>query len=206
MSKRLFDLTVLLLLAPFWIPLLVLVAFCNRIALGKPIVFQQIRPGKGGRPFRIVKFRTMSESRDAQGALLPDEQRLTPFGKFLRATSLDELPEILNVIRGEMSLVGPRPLLMQYLRLYTPRQARRHDVLPGITGWAQVNGRNALSWEQKFELDVWYVENRSLWLDLRILALTVVRLFSREGINAPGHATAPFFEGTANGDAPLLKE
>jgi lipopolysaccharide/colanic/teichoic acid biosynthesis glycosyltransferase len=151
----------------------------------------------------MLKLRTMSNARDAQGELLPDQQRLSRFGRFLRTTSFDELPELLNVIRGEMSLVGPRPLLMQYLPLYTPRQARRHEVLPGITGWAQVNGRNSLSWEEKFELDVWYVENRTLWLDLRILGLTLVRLFSCVGINAPGHATAPLFEGNKRDLSPL---
>jgi sugar transferase EpsL len=150
----------------------------------------------------MMKFRTMSDRRDASGELLPDEQRLTRYGRFLRASSLDELPELINILKGDMSLVGPRPLLMQYLPLYSARQARRHEALPGLTGWAQVNGRNALSWEEKFEMDVWYVENRSFWLDLRILALTIVQLFAREGINAPGHATAPFFTGSSSSNAP----
>ncbi len=193
--KRLFDLLVaalaLLLLA---LPLLVLIWFIRR-KLGSPVLFRQIRPGFQGRPFTMVKFRTMTNERGADGALLPDAQRLTPFGRFLRASSLDELPELWNVLRGDMSLVGPRPLLMEYLPLYTPEQARRHEVRPGITGWAQVNGRNAISWEDKFALDVWYVDNRSMWLDVRILWLTVRKVLVRDGISAPGDATMPKFEG-----------
>ncbi len=193
--KRLFDLLVaalaLLLLA---FPLLVLIWFIRR-KLGSPVLFRQIRPGFQGRPFTMVKFRTMTNERGADGALLPDAQRLTPFGRFLRASSLDELPELWNVLKGEMSLVGPRPLLMEYLPLYTPEQARRHEVRPGVTGWAQVNGRNAISWEDKFALDVWYVDNRSMWLDVRILWLTVHKVLVRDGISAPGDATMPKFEG-----------
>lgn len=193
--KRLFDLLVaalaLLLLA---FPLLVLIWFIRR-KLGSPVLFRQIRPGFQGRPFTMVKFRTMTNERGADGALLPDAQRLTPFGRFLRASSLDELPELWNVLKGEMSLVGPRPLLMEYLPLYTAEQARRHEVRPGVTGWAQVNGRNAISWEDKFALDVWYVDNRSMWLDVRILWLTVRKVLVRDGISAPGDATMPKFEG-----------
>jgi sugar transferase EpsL len=168
--------------------------------MGSPVFFQQRRPGLGGRPFPIYKFRTMNQARDAQGSLLPDAQRLARFGRFLRSTSLDKLPELFNVLRGDMSLVGPRPLLMEYLPRYTLEQARRHEVKPGITGWAQVNGRNAISWEQKFKLDVWYVDNCSLWLDLKILALTVIQVFQRKGISAGGHATMPVFEGQARGE------
>lgn len=193
--KRLFDLLVsaigLLLLA---VPL-ALLAWQVRRKLGSPVLFSQVRPGLHGKPFRMVKFRTMTDARDASGALLPDAQRLTAFGRFLRASSLDELPELWNVLKGEMSLVGPRPLLMEYLPLYTPEQARRHEVRPGITGWAQVNGRNAISWADKFALDAWYVDHRSLWLDLRILWLTVRKVLVRDGISAPGDATMPKFEG-----------
>ena len=193
--KRLFDIVVaslaLLLLA---LPLLVL-AWLIRSKLGKPVLFRQVRPGLQGRPFTMVKFRTMTDDRGPDGALLPDAQRLTPFGRFLRSSSLDELPELWNVLRGEMSLVGPRPLLMEYLSLYSPEQARRHEVRPGITGWAQVNGRNAISWADKFSLDVWYVDHRRLWLDLRILWLTVRKVLVRDGINAAGEATMPKFEG-----------
>ena len=193
--KRLFDLLAsaigLLLLA---VPL-ALLAWQVRRKLGSPVLFTQLRPGLHGKPFRMVKFRTMTDARDASGALLPDAQRLTPFGRFLRASSLDELPELWNVLRGEMSLVGPRPLLMEYLPLYSPEQARRHEVRPGITGWAQVNGSNAISWAGKFALDVWYVDHRSLWLDVRILWLTVRKVLVRDGISAPGDATMPRFEG-----------
>jgi lipopolysaccharide/colanic/teichoic acid biosynthesis glycosyltransferase len=193
--KRIFDLIAaslgLLLLA---LPLLVL-AWQVRRKLGSPVLFTQVRPGLHGKPFRMVKFRTMTDARDASGALLSDAQRLTPFGRFLRASSLDELPELWNVLRGEMSLVGPRPLLMEYLPLYSPEQARRHEVRPGITGWAQVNGRNAISWADKFALDVWYVDHRSLWLDVRILWLTVRKVLVRDGISAAGDATMPKFEG-----------
>lgn len=193
--KRLFDITAafaaLLLLA---LPLLV-VTWQVRRKLGRPAFFRQVRPGLHGQPFEMVKFRTMTDARGPDGALLPDADRLTPFGRFLRTTSLDELPELWNVLKGDMSLVGPRPLLMEYLPLYSPEQARRHEVRPGITGWAQVNGRNALGWDDKFKLDVWYVDHSSLWLDIRILWLTVKKVLVREGISAAGEATMPRFTG-----------
>lgn len=195
-GKRLLDLFLtipaLILLAPVF----VLVSMLVRIKLGSPVFFQQRRPGLGGEPFTLFKFRTMHDARDLQGDLLPDAERLTRFGRFLRRSSLDELPALINVLKHDMSLVGPRPLLMKYLELYTPEQSRRHEVLPGITGWAQVNGRNVISWEQKFALDVWYVEHQSLWLDLKILALTVLKIALREGISQPGHATAREFKGS----------
>ncbi len=178
-------------------PLLLLVALLVRVKLGSPVVFSQVRPGLGGQPFKMYKFRTMTDERDAGGQLLPDEVRLTAFGRLLRSTSLDELPELWNVLKGEMSLVGPRPLLMEYLPLYTQEQARRHEVRPGITGWAQVNGRNAISWEDKFRLDVWYVDHQSLWLDIRILWLTVRKVLVREGIAAAGEATTSKFTGSS---------
>jgi len=174
-------------------PLMIILAFMIRCKLGTPVLFRQQRPGLGGRPFWLLKFRTMTEARDAAGNLLPDAQRLTAFGRFLRATSLDELPELLNVLKGDMSLVGPRPLLMQYLDRYTPEQARRHEVRPGITGWAQVNGRNAISWEEKFKLDVWYVDNWSIWLDIKIIVITIWKILKREGINQEGQATMEEF-------------
>ena len=180
---------------------MVLLAWQVRAKLGSPSFFRQIRPGLYGRPFRMVKFRTMTDARDLNGQLLPDGERLTPFGRFLRSTSLDELPELWNVLKGDMSLVGPRPLLMEYLPLYSSEQARRHEVRPGMTGWAQVNGRNALSWEEKFKLDVWYVDNRSLWLDFRILWLTLRKVLMREGINATGEATMPIFTGSKREEA-----
>jgi lipopolysaccharide/colanic/teichoic acid biosynthesis glycosyltransferase len=193
--KRLIDLLLsflgLLILALPQLLLCILV----RLKLGSPVLFCQIRPGLHGRPFTMVKFRTMIDERGADGELLPDARRLTAFGRFLRASSLDELPELWNVLRGEMSLVGPRPLLMEYLPLYSPEQARRHEVRPGITGWAQVNGRNAVSWEQRFKLDVWYVDHCSLWLDLRILWLTIRKVIVRDGISAHGEATMPRFTG-----------
>jgi len=174
-------------------PLLIVIAILTRLRLGSPVLFRQQRPGYRSRPFRLLKFRTMTSARDASGTLLPDAQRLTPFGRWLRATSIDELPALINILRGEMSFIGPRPLLMQYLPLYSPEQARRHDVKPGFSGWAQINGRNALSWEEKFRLDVWYVDHQSLWLDHRILLLTIWKVIRREGINAAGEATmAPF--------------
>ncbi len=195
LSKRIFD---LLLTIPGLIlisPILLVVTILVRIVHGKPILFTQVRPGFRGELFTVYKFRTMTDQRDENGDLLPDEQRLTTLGRFLRGTSIDELPELFNVLRGEMSLVGPRPLLIQYLERYSPEQARRHDVLPGITGWAQVNGRNALTWGDKFRLDVWYVDNWSLWLDVKILALTLWKVIKREGISQPGHATAEEFMG-----------
>lgn len=196
LRKRLFDLFLAALGVVILSPVLLLIALLVRIYHGSPVLFTQQRPGFKGRPFFIYKFRTMTDARDAEGRLLPDAQRLTRLGRFLRASSLDELPELFNVLRGEMSLVGPRPLLMQYLDRYTPEQARRHEVLPGITGWAQVNGRNALSWEDKFRLDVWYVDHWSLWLDVKILLLTLWKVLKREGISQPGHATAEEFMGS----------
>jgi len=182
LMKRSFDLLVaiamlLLLTLPFLLLMLIV-----RLKLGSPIFFIQMRPGLSGKPFRMIKLRTMTDSRDSKGNLLPDDKRLNPFGRWLRATSLDELPELWNVVQGHMSLVGPRPLLMEYLNLYTPEQARRHDVRPGITGWAQVNGRNAIEWDEKFKLDTWYVDNQSFWLDIRILLLTIKKVFIREGV------------------------
>jgi len=187
-----FSLVALIMLSPILLFLIVLVC----ALLGPPVFFTQTRPGLQGRPFRMYKFRTMSNNCGSDGKLLHDAQRLTLFGHFLRSTSLDELPELWNVVRGDMSLVGPRPLLMEYLPLYSAEQARRHEVRPGITGWAQVNGRNALSWEEKFKLDVWYVDNHSFWLDLKILFLTVKKVVVREGISAKGDATMPKFIGS----------
>jgi len=186
----------LLALVLLW-PLFVLVALAVWIKLGRPIFFVQERPGLGGRPFKLIKFRTMRQARGADGRELPDEQRLTPFGRLLRSTSLDELPELINVLKGEMSLVGPRPLLMEYLPLYSPEQMRRHEVKPGITGWAQVNGRNATTWEERFSLDLWYVDNHDLWLDLRILLMTLKKVLAREGISQQGRATMDKFRGNA---------
>ena len=194
--KRLFDIVAsVAILTIFSLPLLVLVGLV-RIKLGRPVFFTQVRPGLGGKLFKLIKFRTMTDARGPTGELLPDADRLTPFGRMLRSTSLDELPELWNVIKGEMSLVGPRPLLVEYLPRYSPAQARRHDVRPGITGWAQVNGRNAISWEEKFELDTWYVDNQSFWLDLRILWLTLRKVVVREGISAAGDASMPPFTGS----------
>ncbi|MBL8287715.1 MAG: sugar transferase [Rubrivivax sp.] len=194
--KRLFDLALVLATLPLWLPLVALVALSVRWRLGAPVLFRQPRVGQHGRIFELLKFRSMTGERDDSGRLLPDAERLPPFGRWLRSTSLDELPSFLNVLRGQMSLVGPRPLLVEYLPLYTPRQARRHDVPPGLTGWAQVNGRNAQSWEQRFEHDVWYVEHRSFALDLRILALTVAKVLRREGVCAAGQATMEPFRGS----------
>jgi lipopolysaccharide/colanic/teichoic acid biosynthesis glycosyltransferase len=182
-------------------PVLLAVAAVIRVRMGAPVFFVQERPGLGGRIFRVVKFRTMRNAVGRDGALLPDAERLTALGRFLRATSLDELPQLWNVLRGELSLVGPRPLLVQYLPRYTPEQARRHDVLPGITGWAQVNGRNALSWDEKFALDVWYVDHWSFVLDLKILGLTLLSVVRRDGISQDGHVTMPEFMGSASGGA-----
>ncbi len=204
--KRLFDLLFtipgLLILSPVFISLAVLV----RIFLGAPIIFSQARPGFLGKPFTLYKFRSMTDTRDKAGKLLPDEERLTKFGRFLRSTSLDELPELVNVLKGEMSLVGPRPLLMQYLPRYTPDQARRHHVLPGLTGWAQINGRNALTWEQKFALDVWYVEHWSIGLDIKILLLTVRKVLAREGIEPPDQAIAAEYMGPTQFISPKEKD
>ena len=193
--KRLFDILFsIAALAGTALPMAVL---CVAIAvkMGRPVFFRQKRPGKDGKVFEMIKFRTMTSARGPDGNLLPDAQRLTALGKFLRGTSLDEFPEFINVLRGEMSVVGPRPLLVQYLERYTPEQARRHEVRPGITGWAQVNGRNAISWDEKFRLDVWYVDNRSMLLDLKIVLMTVKKIFIREGISAAGDATMPEFRG-----------
>jgi len=194
--KRLLDIVLssflLLALGPF----LLVTALIVGVTMGRPVLFRQLRPGYLGRPFLLLKFRTMSDARDSQGDLLPDGERLTPFGRLLRGMSFDELPALFNVLLGEMSLVGPRPLLMQYLDRYTPKQMRRHEVKPGITGWAQVNGRNAITWEQKFELDVWYLDHLSLWLDLKIIGMTVWKILKREGINQPGEATMKEFTGT----------
>lgn len=193
--KRFFDLLLSLLgLSILALPLLAL-ALLVGIQLGKPVLFRQIRPGLHGRPFEMLKFRTMTTEKDSSGDLLPDAARLPTFGRWLRSTSLDELPELWNVLKGDMSLVGPRPLLMEYLPLYTPEQARRHEVRPGITGWAQVNGRNAISWEEKFALDVWYVDNRTIWLDIKIILMTVKKVLVRDGISADGAATMTKFKG-----------
>jgi len=177
-------------------PVLLIIAVMVRFKLGSPILFKQQRPGLNGEPFYMYKFRTMTDQRDEQGKLLPDQQRLPKFGQLLRSTSLDELPELLCVLNGDMSLVGPRPLMMKYLPRYTPEQARRHEVKPGITGWAQINGRNAVSWEDKFKLDVWYVDNWNIWLDIKILFKTVMLVFQREGITQEGHVTMTEFMGT----------
>jgi len=193
--KRLFDFSVSAIALMFLLPIFLIVLFLIRNYLGSPVLFYQTRPGMNDQPFRMIKFRTMMDAVDDHGHHLPDSARLTPFGRFLRSTSLDELPELWNVLKGDMSLVGPRPLLMEYLPLYSPEQARRHEVRPGITGWAQVNGRNALCWEEKFKLDVWYVDNRSFWLDLKILLLTIKKVFFRDGITAKGQATVEYFKG-----------
>jgi lipopolysaccharide/colanic/teichoic acid biosynthesis glycosyltransferase len=194
--KRLLDMIAAVLALLLLAPVLALIAWQVRRKLGRPVLFCQVRPGLHGKLFEMIKFRTMTDERDAEGALLPDAQRLTLFGQFLRASSLDELPELWNVIKGDMSLVGPRPLLIEYLPLYTPEQARRHEVRPGITGWAQVNGRNAISWEDKFDLDVWYVDHPSLWLDIIILWMTVRKVLRRDGISLAGEATMTRFKGS----------
>ncbi|UCG77262.1 MAG: sugar transferase [Nitrospirota bacterium] len=193
--KRLFDITVSSFLAVILSPLLLLIAAIVYFDLGPPIIFTQVRPGRNGVPFRIYKFRTMNEEIDDDGVLLNDVKRISKIGRFMRSTSLDELPELFNVIKGDMSIVGPRPLLMEYLPLYSNEQARRHEVRPGITGWAQVNGRNAISWEDKFRLDVWYIDNRSFWLDLKILFITFVKVVIREGISQDRDTTMTRFEG-----------
>lgn len=198
MLKRAFDFSVALLSLLAALPVFAVVTLAVATALGRPVLFKQLRPGKGGQCFVFLKFRTMTDERDNAGVLLSDERRLTPFGRWLRRTSLDELPQLVNVLRGDMSLVGPRPLLPEYLPLYTPEQARRHDVRPGITGWAQVNGRNSLSWEDRLALDVWYVDHRSFLLDIKVLALTVVRVCQARGIAQQGHATMRKFSGTGD--------
>lgn len=193
--KRVFDLILTCLAAAILAPVIFSVAIAVRHNLGTPVLFTQVRPGLNGQPFQMIKFRTMRDASGPDGQLLSDAERLTAFGAFLRSTSLDELPELWNVLKGEMSLVGPRPLLMEYLPLYSPEQARRHEVRPGVTGWAQVNGRNAIGWAEKFALDVWYVDNRSLWLDLKIMLLTVLRIIRRDGITAEGSVTTEKFTG-----------
>lgn len=200
--KRVLDTLVACTALVMLSPLMLAIALLVRARLGAPVLFRQRRPGLHGRPFVMIKFRTMRDVRDAHGFVLPDSARLTRFGRFLRETSLDELPELWNVVRGEMSLIGPRPLLIEYLPLYTAEQARRHEVRPGITGWAQINGRNAISWEDKFALDVWYVDHRSLALDVRILFATVGRVFRRQGITQPGHASAAAFAGSGRPHRP----
>ncbi|APX64143.1 sugar transferase [Acinetobacter schindleri] len=196
MIKRILDITIastaLILLSPIYL----IVAHKVKKNLGSPVLFRQVRPGLHGKPFEMIKFRTMKDALDAEGNPLPDSERLTPFGKMLRATSLDEMPELWNVIKGDMSIVGPRPLLMEYLPLYNEQQAKRHNVRPGITGYAQVNGRNAISWEKKFELDTWYVENQSLWLDFKIMLKTIKKVIAKDDISAEGEATMTKFTGT----------
>ncbi|WP_059173068.1 sugar transferase [Bacillus sp. FJAT-27445] len=195
--KRLVDFTCAIIGLAFLWPVILLTAFLVRIRLGSPVLFKQQRPGLHGNPFYVYKFRTMTDERGGNGALLPDDVRLTGFGKMLRKWSLDELPQLLNVLKGDLSLVGPRPLLMEYLELYTEDQARRHEVRPGITGWAQVNGRNDISWEEKFALDVWYVDNQSFWLDMKILFMTFYKVVKSEGINQKGIATVEKFAGSS---------
>ena len=194
--KRSFDFIAALTGVLVLSPLLVCLALAVRVKLGSPVVFRQMRPGLSGRPFTLLKFRTMTQARSPDGKLLPDAERLTAFGRILRSTSLDELPELWNVLRGEMSLVGPRPLLMRYLPLYSLEQARRHEVRPGITGWAQVNGRNAATWDERFAMDIWYVDNQSFMLDMKIIALTVWKVFRREGVTQKGQATVEYFTGS----------
>jgi lipopolysaccharide/colanic/teichoic acid biosynthesis glycosyltransferase len=193
--KRLFDIVASFSILVLFAPLLAILAWQVHRKLGSPVIFLQLRPGLHGKPFQLMKFRTMTDERGDDGDLLPDSERLPPFGRFLRSTSLDELPELWNVLKGDMSLVGPRPLLMEYVDLYSDEQARRHEVRPGMTGWAQVKGRNALTWEEKFELDIWYVDNQSLWLDLKILFMTIGTVFKREGVSHEGHATMDKFRG-----------
>ncbi len=194
--KRLFDLSVALLLLLLLFPVLIMIAVLIRWKLGSPVLFRQQRPGLFGKPFYLYKFRTMTEAKDSSGNLLPDHERLTAFGKFLRAASLDEFPQLINVIKGDISLIGPRPLLMEYLHLYSEEQAKRHRVKPGITGWAQINGRNELAWEEKFALDVWYVDNQSFLLDVKIIALTIVKVLKSEGITQKNHVSVEKFSGS----------
>ncbi|MFC1853016.1 sugar transferase [candidate division CSSED10-310 bacterium] len=201
-GKRLLDIVLLVLGLVVLLPAIIIITIVVLVCLGRPVFFRQVRPGYGGRPFTIYKFRTMSENRDQAGNLLPDAARMTSLGRILRSLSLDELPEIFNVLKGEMSLVGPRPLLMKYLDLYTPEQSRRHEVKPGITGWTQINGRNALTWEQKFAFDVWYVDHLCLWLDLKIMVLTLWKILIREGISHPGQATMEEFKGGRGNNGP----
>ena len=199
MLKRGFDFSIALALLVVLSPLLALLALTVRVKLGRPVLFTQVRPGRQGTPFEFYKFRTMTEARDAAGELLPDAARLTPFGELMRKSSLDELPQLVNVLKGDMSLVGPRPLLMEYLPLYSERQSKRHAVRPGMTGWAQVNGRNSLTWEERFELDLWYVEHHSFRLDLKIIAMTLWRTLRPQGVSQPGQATMTRFNGSRHG-------
>jgi len=199
--NRIIDILLSLLALVAMAPMFLAIALSVKLFLGSPILFKQIRPGLNGKLFDLYKFRTMTDHRDGRGNILPDEKRISGIGKFLRKTSLDELPELWNVMKGDMSIVGPRPLLPQYLPRYTAEQARRHEVKPGLTGWAQINGRNAISWEEKFKLDVWYVDNCSIWLDLKIIAVTIEKVLSGEGITAPGEATMPEFMGTSSSEA-----
>jgi len=198
MLKRFFDVLASLCGLIILSPVIVVVAWKISRKLGSPVLFRQVRPGKDGKSFEMIKFRTMLDAVDTNGNPLPDSERMTPFGSFLRSSSLDELPGLWNVLKGDMSLVGPRPLLVEYLPLYSPEQSRRHDVRPGLSGWAQVNGRNAISWEDKFKLDVWYVDNRSFWLDIKIIFLTIKKVFVRDGISAEDHVTMPVFKGQEN--------
>ncbi|ANU37668.1 sugar transferase [Vibrio scophthalmi] len=200
--KRFFDVLLSFITLGVFSPIIAIVAWKIRKNLGSPVLFRQTRPGLNGKPFEMVKFRTMKDAVDQNGNPLPDSERMTPFGEKLRSSSLDELPGLISVLKGDMSLVGPRPLLMQYLPLYSKEQARRHDVSPGVTGWAQINGRNAISWEDKFALDVWYVDNRGLWLDIKILFLTVKKVFVKEGISAEGHVTIEPFTGQEKKGSP----
>ncbi|MCE9609372.1 MAG: sugar transferase [Chthoniobacter sp.] len=200
-SKRLFDLCITIPLLVVFAPVMLVVSVAIALALGRPTLFRQVRPGLHGRPFTLVKFRSMTDARDASGRMKPDAERLPAFGQLLRRTSLDELPQLWNVLRGEMSLVGPRPLMMEYLPRYSAEQSRRHDVLPGITGWSQINGRNAASWPRRLALDVWYVDHQSLALDVKILALTIWTVFKSEGVNQPGRATVDAFLGTESPDS-----
>jgi lipopolysaccharide/colanic/teichoic acid biosynthesis glycosyltransferase len=196
MLKRIFDVVSATIGLIVLAPVIAVVAYLIHNRLGSPVLFRQVRPGLGGKPFEMVKFRTMRDALDANGRPLPDSERMTDFGRFLRSSSLDELPELWNVIKGDMSLVGPRPLLIEYLPLYDEEQIRRHEARPGVTGWAQINGRNALSWEEKFKLDVWYVDNQSLWLDLKIILLTIKKVLVRDGISAEGEVTMTRFTGS----------
>jgi lipopolysaccharide/colanic/teichoic acid biosynthesis glycosyltransferase len=197
MLKRLFDVLISFALLLVLSPAIMIILFLVSVNMGKPVLFLQMRPGKGGDAFKLLKIRSMKDTFDADDKLLSDAERITPFGRFLRNNSLDELPSLLNVLKGEMSLVGPRPLLMEYLPLYSAEQSRRHEVRPGITGWAQINGRNAVSWDEKFKMDVWYVDNRSLWLDLKVLFFTVKKVILRDGISAKNCSTMPIFKGSS---------
>lgn len=200
MLKRVFDITVSCIALLIFFPLMLVVGWKIKKNLGSPIIFKQTRPGLNGKPFQMIKFRTMKDAFGADGSALPDSERMTDFGNKLRNTSIDELPELWNVIKGDMSLVGPRPLLMDYLPLYNSEQYRRHEACPGITGWAQVNGRNSISWEEKFDLDVWYIDNQTLWLDIKVICLTAKKVFVKEGISADGHVTIEPFTGSQHQD------